>query len=168
VPKPKPILAEIIKTLTAEKAVSPLPAMQVAHVNMGGGDFILVPFDASFARAAVSAQQGAVSQLQTLMQEQLLAGAVTPVWETENHGVAYFAPPQHHAALGGLTRDFLHSNLNREITVLQPPPFAVLSSVGSDAYAEYVASKQQTTQEPGDVLYLGGFEAPRGVNGGPS
>ena len=168
VPKPKPLLAEIIKTLTAEKAVSTLPAMQVAHVNVGGGDFILVPFDASFARAAVSAQQGAVSQLQTLMQEQLLAGAVTPVWETENHGVAYFAPPQHHAALGGLTRDFLHSNLNREITVLQPPPFAVLSSVGSDAYAEYVASKQQNAQGPGDVLYLAGFEAPSGVNGGPS
>lgn len=166
VPKPKALLAEIVKALTAEKGISPFPAFQVAHVNMGGADFVLVPFDESFARADVGAQQVAVGQMQTLMQEQLLAGAVTPVWETADHGIGYFAPPQHHAALGGLTRDFLHSNLNREITVLQPPPFAVLSSVGSDAYAEYVASKQQTTQGPGDVLYLAGFEAPRGVNGG--
>jgi len=167
VPKPKALLAEIIKALTAEKAISPFPAFQVAHVNMGGADFVLVPFDESFAHADVGAQQVAVGQMQTLMQEQLLAGAVTPVWETADHGVGYFAPPQFHVALGGLTLDFLHSNLNREITVLQPPPFAVLSSAGSDAYAEYIASERKKTQGPDDVLYLAGFEAPRGVNGGP-
>lgn len=160
VPKPKALLAEIIKTLTAARAISPLPTMQVAHVNMSGADFVLVPFDASFAHADVVSQQSAVGQLETLMQEQLLAGAVTPVWETADHGVGYFAPPQYHASLGGLTLDFLHSNLNRELTVLRPPPFAVLSSAGSPAYAAYLASEEQKAPGPDDVLYLAGYEAP--------
>lgn len=169
VPKPKALLAAIIKTLTATTGISPLPALQVAHVNMGGADFVLVPFDASFANAGVSDQQGAVVQMQTLMQEQMLAGAVTPVWETADHGVGYFAPAQFHAALAGLTLDYLHSNLNREITVLRPPPFAVMSSAGSDAYAAYLAAEDQKQPAADDVLYLAGYEVPpAGGNGGPS
>ncbi len=164
----KSLAAEVIKALTGPRAVSPLPAMQVAHVNMGGADFILVPFDPSFARADAGSQQGAIGQLQTLMQEQLLAGAVTPIWETPDHAIGYFAPPQHHALLAGLTPDFVRGNLNREITVLRPPPFAMLSSTGSPAYAALLAAEQPDAQETGGVLYLKGYEAPApGVNAGP-
>lgn len=168
---PKGLVADIMKALTAARAVSPLPTMQVAHINMSGADFILVPFDPSFARADLGSQQGAVGQLQTLMQEHLLAGAVTPVWETPERAIGYFAPPQHHARLAALTPDFVRGNLNREITVLRPPPFAVLSSPGSEAYAALLAAERQGAtgaESADDVLYLKGFEAPaRGVNGSP-
>ncbi len=165
---PKNFAAEVIKALTGTRAISPLPAMQVAHVNMSGADFILVPFEASFARAAPAAQQSTIGQLQTLMKEQLLAGAVTPIWETPEHAIGYFAPPQHHTRLAALTPDFVRGNLNREITLLRPPPFAVLSSPGSPAYAALMAAEQNAAQGADDVLYLKGYEAPApGVNAGP-
>ena len=163
-----PFAVEVIKMLSAERGLSPLPAMQVAHVNFGGADFIFVPFDPSFAHADPGAQQRAVIQVQNLMQEQMLGGDVTPVWETPNTGLGYFAAPHHHQRLAGLTMDFVKTNLNRELTMVQPPAFAVLSSPGSAAYAAMMAGGGHT---PGadDVLYLKGFEAEqRGVNGGVS
>jgi len=99
-----------------------------------------------------------MGDLQTLMQEQQLGGAVTPIWETPDRGVGYFAPPQFHAALASLTLDFVQSNLNREISVLRPPPFAVLASPGSPAYAALMASEQAGVQEVDGVLYLKGYE----------
>ncbi|MGE3474191.1 MAG: hypothetical protein AB7H70_00140 [Rhodospirillaceae bacterium] len=158
----KGLAAEVIKALTGPRAVSPLPTMQVAHVNISGADFILVPTDASFVRADLASQQNTIGQLQSLMQEQLLAGEVTPIWETPDHAIGYFAPPQHHARLAGLTPDFVRGNLNREITVLRPPLFAVLSSPGSPAYTALLAAEQQAAQGAGDVLYLKGYEAPAG------
>ncbi len=154
------VAADVTKALTQDRGVSPLPTMQVAHVNVSGADFVLVPFDTGFAQADVGYQQGVMSQLNTLMQEQQLGGAVTPVWEIPGQGLGYFAPPQHHARLQSLSLDFVRANLNREISVLRPPPFAVLASPGSAAYTAYMASEQKSGPTPDDVLDLKGFEVP--------
>lgn len=157
---------EVIKALTQDRGVSPLPTMQVAHVNVSGADFVLVPFDTGFAQADLGYQQGVMGQLTSLMQEMQLGGAVTPVWEAQGGGVGYFASPQHHARLAALTFDFVRANLNREISVLRPPPFAVLSSPGSPAYTAYMASLDNPAPAPDDVLDLKGYEVPAGVSGG--
>jgi CheY-like chemotaxis protein len=172
-------LTEIAKALTETGTESPLPKMQIAHINMSGVDMIFVPTDASFAQAGSAQQQNVVNALQAYMQEHLLAGAVTPVWQTEDSGLGYFASPQYHAMLASLTMDFVRSNLNRELTALRPPPYVSLSSKGGRAYAEWLAS------EAGDsdgALLLKGYEAPAepaasgagaarqksaGVSGGP-
>lgn len=165
--KQQSLAEEILKALTSTRMVSPLPTMQVAHVNMGGADFVLVPFDTGFAQAGLASQQATMGRLASMMQEQQLGGAVTPVWETPDHGVAYFAAPQHHARLAGLTLDFVQANLNREISVVRPPPFAVLASPGSAAYTAFIASEQETAPAiaagPDDVLDLKGFEVPKGA-----
>jgi CheY-like chemotaxis protein len=158
--KQQSLAEEIVKALTSKGLVSPLPTMKVAHVNMGGADFVLVPFDTGFSQADPASQQGVMSQLASEMQEQQLGGAVTPVWETPGHGVGYFAAPQHHARLAGLTLDFLNANLNREISVVRPPAFAVLTSPGSAAYTAYMASERKGSGGPDDVLDLTGYEVP--------
>lgn len=158
VPRPRALAAAIVKALTSEKGVSPLPALQVAHVNVSGADFVLVPIDESFAHADPSVQQNTVGQLQNLMREQQLAGAVTPVWETADHGLGYFAAPEFHAQLSGITPDFVQTNLNREMTVLRPPPFAKLSSPGSEAYTAYLKAEDEKVAGMDDVLDLSGFE----------
>lgn len=177
----EPFLVEIAAALASERGVSPLPKMQVAHVNMGGADFIFVPTDAGFAQADPGNQQKVMGEMQSLMQAQQLAGAVTPVWEQPDHSVGYFAAPQHHARLAKLTFDFVRANLNRELTVLQPPRYAKLSSPGSAAYAALMAEGGNTDLGTGE-LNLKGYEARddapgsggvsggapgRGVNGGP-
>jgi CheY-like chemotaxis protein len=153
-------IKEVIKALTSTSMVSPLPTIKLAHVNVSGGDFVLVPFDTGFVQAGLAAQQGVMNQLTALMQEQQLGGAVTPVWETPGRGLGYFAPPQHHARLASLTLDFVQGNLNREISVLRPPSFAVLASPGSAAYTAYMAAEQKVAPTPDDVLDLKGFEVP--------
>lgn len=152
-------IEEISKALASERGVSPLPKMQVAHVNMSGVDFIFVPIDAGFAQAEAANQQEVMADLQTLMQEQLLAGAVTPVWEKPDHGIGYFAAPQHHSLLAALTSDFVRANLNRELTVLRPPRYATLSSPGSAAYAAYLAATTGNTDLGSGELNLKGYEA---------
>ena len=170
-------ITEIAKALTATGTESPLPKMQVAHINMSGVDMIFVPTDASFARAGSAQQQNVVNELRAYMQEQLLAGAVTPVWQTEDSGLGYFASPQYHAMLANMTMEFVRANLNRELTALRPPPYVTLSSKGGKAYADWLVS------ESGDqdgALLLKGYEAPAepdasgpapqrsaGVSGGP-
>jgi len=170
-------LTEIAKALVATGTESPLPKMQIAHINMSGVDMIFVPTDAAFARAGSAQQQNVVNELQAYMKEQLLAGAVTPVWQTEDSGLGYFASPQYHAMLATMTMEFVRANLNRELTALRPPPYVALSSKGSAVYAAWLAA------ESGDsdgALLLKGYEAPpaphtsspapqkpAGVSGGP-
>jgi len=155
-------IAEIVSALTNSRAASPLPRMQVAHVNLSGVDFIFVPFDAAFAQAELGYQQGVVNELQSLMQAQLLAGAVTPVWETADHGVGYFSSPQYHATLAALTLEFIRTNLNREMSVLRPPQHVALVSTGSAAYAELLAAEFAGAVADGP----GAGTAPDGVFGG--
>lgn len=151
-------IEEVSRAIASERGISPLPKMQVAHVKMSGVDFIFVPFDAGFAQAASSYQQQVIGDLQSLMQEQLLAGAVTPVWETADHGVGYFASPQYHAMLAALTFEFVRANLNRELSVLRPPRYATLSSVGSAAYAAQLAAELANDDVGSGEFYLKGYE----------
>lgn len=158
--EPRAFIEDIAKALSNDGGVSPLPKMKVAHVNMSGVDFVFVPTDGAFAQAAPANQQEVMSSLQALMQEQMLAGAVTPVWEKPDHGVGYFAAPQYHALLAGaLTMDFVRTNLNRELTVLRPPRYATLSSPGSAAYAAYLAEEAGNTALGDGALNLSGYEA---------
>ena len=170
-------ITEIAKALTATVTESPLPKMQVAHINMSGVDMIFVPTDATFSRAGSVQQQNVVNELRAYMQDQLLAGAVTPVWQTEDSGLGYFASPQYHAMLANLTMEFVRANLNRELTALRPPPYVTLSSKGGTAYADWLVSE---SGDPDGALLLKGYEAPpepdasgparempAGVSGGP-
>jgi CheY-like chemotaxis protein len=159
--KQQSLAEEVIKALTSTSMVSPLPTMKVAHVNMSGADFVLVPFDTGFAQSSLASQQGVMTQLASMMQEQQLGGAVAPVWEAPGGGVGYFAAPQHHTRLAGLTLDFVQANLNREFSVLRPPPFAVLASPGSAAYTAYMAAGEKSAGGPDDVLDLKGYEVPK-------
>ncbi len=153
-------IGEIAKALISPRVESPLPKMQVAHVNMSGVDFIFVPMEAGFGSADPGSQQHVVGELQSMMQEQLLARAVTPVWESADSRVGYFAAPQYHALLAALTLDFVRANLNRELTALHPPPFVPLSSPGSQAYADFLASQSEGAQSPFDPLDLGDYRVP--------
>jgi len=150
-------LTEIAKALTSPRVESPLPKMQVAHVNMSGVDFIFVPMESGFGAADPRAQQQVMGDLQTMMQEQLLAGAVTPVWESADRSVGYFAAPQYHALLAALTLDFVQTNLNRELTALRPPPYVPLSSPGSQAYADFLAAEMGRGQPSDGPLDLGAY-----------
>jgi CheY-like chemotaxis protein len=153
-------ITEIAKALHAPRVQSPLPKMQVAHVNMSGVDFIFVPMDAGFGSADPGSQQQVVGELQTMMQEQLLAGAVTPVWGSAETGMGYFAAPQYHALLAALTLDFVRSNLNRELTALRPPPYVPLSSPGSRAYADFLASQAGGAESAYDPVDLAEYRVP--------
>lgn len=158
--KPQDFVTEIIKVLASDRAISALPTMKVAHVNVSGADFVLVPFDFGFAQSDIGSQQGVMGQLTSLIQEEQMGAAVTPIWETPDRGVGYFAAPQHHGRLATLTLDFVQANLNREISVVRPPAFAVLASPGSAAYAALMAAEDRGEQVPPDVLDLKGYEVP--------
>jgi len=158
--EPVAFVKEIYKALMSDVGVSPLPKMKVAHVNMSGVDFVFVPTDAGFAQAIPSNQQKVIIDLQALMREKMLGGAITPVWENPDKNVGYFAAPQHQSILAAsLTMDFVRANLNRVLTVLRPPRYATLSSRGSSAYAEYLAASDPEHHLRDGVLDLSGYEA---------
>ncbi|MGE4064125.1 MAG: hypothetical protein AB7E79_12225 [Rhodospirillaceae bacterium] len=126
--------------------------------------------------AAPAAQQAVAGELAAMMQEQMLAGAVTPVWETADRRVGYFAAPQYHSLLAALTLDFVRANLNRELTALRPPPYVPLSSPGSQAYIDFLAAERggppggaasDPVDHPAPETPAFGGPPPRTVNSGP-
>jgi hypothetical protein len=88
---------------------------KIAHIKEQGVDLIIIPLDSSFDYKTQNDQIETVGALQMYASSAGLAGKVVPVW-LSGRNMKFIAPPNWHPFFKSISWDFIHMNINRELT----------------------------------------------------
>jgi hypothetical protein len=143
-----PTPASVSKTIAAAMAQqdgrgAAMP-YQVARLREQGIDFILVPFNSSFAGKTEIQQRRAIEILKAAAAHAGLVGEVVPVWDIGNRRAGFFAPLEYHQLFETITLDFVYANLNRDLYIEWPDDAA------EDAPIARAAPNPTAAAEPGN------------------
>jgi|ERR1051325_4890256 len=103
----------------AAKRIDPMPTFQVAHLQHGGQDVIIVPVDRSFGKRSPTEQARIQDAFQRSAHASNIPGVVVPVWEDPSgkRGMAFRAPPAWHEFLKSIDMVYVATALNRKLSL---------------------------------------------------
>ena len=136
-----------------------MPSFRVGHLNLGGADVLLVPFNTEFLKLQPSEQGSVHRQITQLCKMARLSGTVVPVWQTPQGSMAFLAEERFHPVLREkLSPAFLQQCLNREVSTLELGPLVqrVLADLAKEQAPRF-STEAPSVQEAGGV---GGPPAP--------
>src|SRR5207302_10925662 len=94
---------------------------EIAHIKEQGVDLIIVPLHPSFAAMNPVDHTRFVRLLQQAAISAGLLGTVIPVWGSGSGRMGFLAPTPMHPFLLSIDLVFVEANINRELTLEQPP-----------------------------------------------
>ena len=95
-----------------------MPTFQVAHLQHGGQDLIIVPVDPSFGKRSTVEQARIQDAFQRSAHASNIPGVVVPVWEDPSgRGMAFRAPPAWQDFLKSIDMVYVATALNRTLSL---------------------------------------------------
>lgn len=92
-----------------------MPTFQVAHIQHGGQDVIIVPVDRSFGKRSPTEQARIHEAFQRSANVAKLPGAVATVWEDASGKMSFRAPPALHEFLKSIDMVYVATALNHTL-----------------------------------------------------
>jgi len=96
-----------------------MPTFQVAHLQHGGQDLIIVPVDRSFGKRSPTEQARIQDAFQRSAHVSNIPGVVVPVWDdpTSKTGMSFRAPLTWHEFLKTIDMVYVATALNRTLSL---------------------------------------------------
>jgi hypothetical protein len=103
----------------AAKRVDAMPTFQVAHLQHGGQDLIIVPVDRSCGKRAPTEQARIQDAFQRSAHVSNIPGVVVPVWDdpASKTGMSFRAPLTWHEFLKTIDMVYVATALNRTLSL---------------------------------------------------
>lgn len=101
----------------AAKRIDAMPIFQVAHLQHGGQDVIIVPVDRAFGKRSPTEQARIQEAFQRSAHSANIPGVVVPVWEDAAGKMAFRAPPAWHDFLKSIDMVYVATALNRSLSL---------------------------------------------------
>lgn len=92
-----------------------MPNFDVAHINRGGNDIIIIPLNNSFDSKTTSDKNDIIEELQIRANSAGLRGTVVPVWSNFNR-MKFIAPIPWHTFFRSIDLNYVRSQINRQIS----------------------------------------------------
>jgi hypothetical protein len=104
----------------AAKRVDAMPIFQVAHLQHGGQDLIIVPVDRAFGKRSPAEQARIQEAFQRAAHTAKMPGIIVPVWDDASGKMAFRAPPSLTDFLKSIDMVYVATALNRSLSLESP------------------------------------------------